>query len=206
MGILEFLQSEYGYNTPIFLNELNMEGMTDVAIRQALARLNKQGNIERFAQGVYYIPCMTPLGKSKLSAKKVYEKKYISDGSETYGYYCGLALENAVGLTTQMPNRIDIVTNAESSNLREVQMGPQKLRLRKSKIWITSENVRTLQFLNLLNQIDWNTLSGEQRRCILYFVRLQQIQKNDVFDYISYFPSRVAKTILESRLSDEFVS
>ena len=205
MDILQELTAAYGYDTPIFTNELKIEGMSDVSIRQALTRLKKQGLIERYAQGIYYIPSVTILGKSLLNVKDVYEKKYITDGRSTYGYYSGLILENAVGLTTQMPNVVEIVTNNESSRLREIELGNQRLRLRRGRTVITSANAGVLQFLDLINQIDTTLLTAENRRYLIYYAGLQGLQKTDISQYISLYPSRVAQKLLESRITDELM-
>lgn len=205
MEITQFLESEYGYNTPILLNELNIEGMTKVNLRQTLTRLTKQGSIERYAQGVYYIPSMTSLGKSRLSAKKVYERKYISNNRDVYGFYSGLALENSLGLTTQMPNVIEIVTNNEGSKLREVQIGNQKVRLRKSKVLITAQNARTLQLLDLMNRYNIDKMSSTKRDIIVNFIKQHKITKADVYPYIQKYPSRVSKNMIESRIIDELI-
>lgn len=205
MDILQELKTIYGYNTPIFANELKISGMSDASMRQALSRLTRKGEIERFAQGIYYIPTITPFGKSCLNAQSVYEKKYITNGKDVYGYYGGLVLENAVGLTTQMPNIIEIVTNKESSRLRKVKIGNQHIQLRKSRTKITSDNAAILQFLDLINQIDMASLTGESRRYLLYYARLQKLKKTDIYKYISLYPSRVAQKILESRITDEIV-
>lgn len=205
MDILQELTTIYGYNTPIFANEVKINGMGSAGVRQALSRLSKNGKIERFAQGIYYIPTITPFGKSCLNAKSVYEKKYITDGKDIYGYYGGLVLENAVGLTTQMPNVIEIVTNRESSRLREVEIGNQRIQLRKSRTEITSDNAAILQFLDLINQIDMATFTGESRRYLLYYARLQELKKADIYKYIALYPSRVAQKMLESRIIDELM-
>ncbi len=205
MEIMQFLESEYGFNTPILLNELNIKGMTKVNLRQTLTRLTKQRSIERYAQGVYYIPKMTPFGKSKLSAKKVYEKKYISNNCDVYGFYSGLALENSLGLTTQMPNVIEIVTNNEGSRLREVQIGNQKVRLRKSKVQITAHNAKILQLLDLMNNYNIDKMSSTQYEIIVNFIKQQKITKEDVYTYIKKYPSKVAKKMIESRIIDELI-
>lgn len=205
MNIMQELQSVYGYNTPIFLNDLKINGMTDVGIRQAVSRLSKDGRIERYTQGVYYIPQVTPFGRSKLDARKVYEKKFIQNETEIYGYYSGLALENAIGLTTQMPNIIEIVTNNESSRIREISVGSQKLRLRRSKVTITCENAGILQFLDLMKQKTWSALSTSEKNRIIDFAKKQGIKKKAIYGYISFYPARTAKNILESRVLDELM-
>ena len=203
MKLMKTLQDNYGYNTPILLSEMNIVGVSAIALRQMMTRLVRKGSIERFAQGVYYIPTTTALGKSKIDVKKIYEKKYISSDEETYGYYTGLALANAVGLTTQMPNIIEIVTNNEKSRVREVQIGKQKLQLRKAKTTITRENAKVLQLLDLINKQLREKLTEVEKECIASFAKEQDITRDSIYQYISYFPSRVAKIVMESRLLDE---
>lgn len=205
MDFLQELISTYGYDTPIFTNALKISSISNAGIRQNLSRLTRQGKIERFAQGIYYIPTFTVLGKSCLDPKKVYEAKYITDGIDIYGFYSGLMLENAVGLTTQMPNVVEIVTNKESSRHREITIGNQQIQLRKGRTEITAANAGILQFLDLINQIDIAILTGDKRRYLLYYARLQKLRKSDIYNYISLYPSRVAQKLLESRITDELM-
>ncbi len=198
MEMMETLESAFGYNEPILLNEINIPGISAVYIRQMLTRLVKRGLLERYGQGVYYIPTTTVLGKSRLSAKKVYEKKYISDGKSVYGFYAGLSLENTIGITTQVPNIIEIVTNKESSRLREIIIGKQRIRLRKSIIEITNQNIKTLEFLDLMSRINLGEMSQENKDKLRKYLRQQQLKQTEVFKYISKYSSRTSKNIIES--------
>lgn len=203
MGIMQKLKDKYDYNEPIILKDVKIDGISDDNIRQIFSRLSRSGQIERYDQGVYYLPKITPLGKSKIPAKKVYEKKFISDSKNTYGFYSGLALKNAIGLTTQVPNTIEIVTNQEKSRLREVAVGSQKLRLRKARTRVTSKNVKVLQMLELMNSIDINKLTNNQKQALSNYVRSQNISKNDVMLYIGKFPARASKNLIESGAINE---
>ena len=203
MEIMQDLEKAYGYNEPILLNEINIAGMNEVYIRQAFSRLAKRGKLERFEQGVYYIPKMTPLGMSRLSAKKVYEKKYIYDKRNVYGFYAGLTLENAIGITTQVPNVVEIVTNNEGSRLREVMIGSQKVRVRKLSVKITEQNARILQFLDLMNRVNLKDMSEESKDNLKNYVREQKLKREEVFQYIGQFPSRTAKNMIESGIINE---
>ena len=203
MTILQRLIKEYGYNNPIFLNEVNCEGMSAEAMRQTLSRLVKSGKIARFGQGIYYIPTETELGKSLISTKKVCEKKYIGEKKEIYGYSCGLTLENEIGLTTQMPNVIEMVSNKEKSRVREIEIGAKKVKLRGARIEVTAQNQRVLQFLELFNKKVREELRQEQKQCIVKFAKKQNIRKEDIYQYIDYYPARVAKNLMKSRIVDE---
>lgn len=203
MEMMKELEKTYGYNEPIFLNEINIPGMSAVNIRQLFTRLVKRKKLERYEQGVYYIPKMTPLGISRLSAKKVYEKKYISNKKSVYGFYTGLILENAIGISTQVPNVVEIVTNNEGSRLREIKIGNQKIRVRKSSVYITAQNVKILQFLDLMKRINLKDMSEESKENLKKFVREQKLKREDVFQYIAKYPSRTAKNMIESGVIDE---
>ncbi len=62
-----YLMENYGYNEPIFINDLSIDGMTDNAVRQAIKRLVAAGFLERYDNGIYYIPEKSGvLGKSYL--------------------------------------------------------------------------------------------------------------------------------------------
>ena len=203
MDIMQTLIEKYDYNEPIILKDVKLNGISDENIRQIFSRLVKKGQIERYDQGIYYIPKITPLGKSKIPAKKVYEKKFISDQKNIFGFYTGLTLQNAIGLTTQVPNTIEIVTNHEKSRLRELAVGNQKLRLRRARTTVTSRNVKALQLLELMNSLDAKQLSSNEKQALITYVRSQNISKNDVTPYIPDFPAKVSKNLIESGIIDE---
>ena len=52
----EYLMDNYGYNEPIFLNDLSIDGLSDNAVRQSMKRLVASGFLERYDNGIYYIP------------------------------------------------------------------------------------------------------------------------------------------------------
>lgn len=52
----KFLTDTFGYNEPIFINELSVPNMSDSAKRQAVKRLSASGFLKRYDTGIYYIP------------------------------------------------------------------------------------------------------------------------------------------------------
>ena len=203
MDMMQSLKNMFGYNVPILLNEIDILGISEANIRQVVKRLVDKGYLERFGQGVYYIPKLTLIGKSLLSAKKVFEKKYIYNGSKVYGFYAGLTFENAIGITNQMSNVVEIVTNNESSRVREVLIGNQKVRLRKSSVIVTDQNARILQFLDFMNRINLKDMSEASKGCLITFVKNQNFNRDEVFFYISKYPSRTSKNLIESGVINE---
>ena len=112
----EYLEKAYGYNEPIFISEIQLEGISDNALRQYFKRMVQSGDIIRFDTGVYYLPKASRiLKKSYLDPMKVIIRKYIKNAGETYGYFSGATFANQIGLTTQMPTVLEIVTSREST-------------------------------------------------------------------------------------------
>ena len=47
----EYLEKTYGYNEPIFISEIQLDGMNDNALRQYFKRMLKSGDMARFDTG-----------------------------------------------------------------------------------------------------------------------------------------------------------
>lgn len=94
-----YLMENFGYNEPIFLNDLVVDGLSENAIRQSIKRLVANGFLQRYDTGIYFIPGLnTLLDKSYLDPYLVIIRKYIRSKSETYGYVTGLSFSShAVG-------------------------------------------------------------------------------------------------------------
>lgn len=151
----EYLEKTYGYNEPIFISEIQFNGMNDNALRQYFKRMLKSGDLARFDTGIYYLPntsCI--LKKSYLDPMKVIVRKYIKNTTATYGYFSGAMSANQIGLTSQMPAVLEIVTSKESTKGRTVTIGSQTLRLKRPAIEITSLNAGLLQFLDIVAQAE----------------------------------------------------
>ena len=67
-----YLMENYGYNEPIFIKELSIDGLSQNAVRQSVKRLTAIGFLERYDNGIYYIPRFGGLlGKSYLDPTEV---------------------------------------------------------------------------------------------------------------------------------------
>jgi len=204
MNLLKKLIEKYGYNEPIFISEVTLQGYSAQTLRQLFKRLTDAGKIARFDSGIYYIPTNTAMGKSVLNPRQVIEKKYITDNNKVFGFYSGISLKNSVGLTKQMPNIIEIVTNNESSRVRNVSIGKQMVRLRKSRTSITNMNVGALQVLDLFNGIEYNQLDSNERKAVFDYIRSKNLTQRQVFENAKNFPMKALKKMIESGVVYEF--
>ena len=67
------------------------------------------------------------LGKSRLDRKKIIVKRYINDGYCATGYFPKINFMNMLGLSTQMPIKLEIYMNNEQKRLREAPVGNQSI-------------------------------------------------------------------------------
>ena len=204
-----YLIENYGYNEPIFLNELSVGGMSENAVRQSVKRLVASGFLERYDNGIYYIPKRDGLlGKSYLDPSVVVTRKYVQSGPEIYGYVTGLSFAYQLGLTTQMPAVIEVVTNREATNGRMVTVGTQRVRLKKPSISVSDSNVGLLQFLDSVSQAEkYTELPLDETRDVLCaYVRKMCFTKEQLAEVSPALTGATAKRLIEWGMIYEFAS
>ena len=194
----EYLLVEYGKNQPILIERIERGGYSRQWLFKQIKELVDSGKLIRFDTGVYYIPTDMLFGPSLLNSRRVIELKYLTDGDDIYGYYTGITLRNGAGLTTQMPNVLEIVTNNETAKVREVLVGTQKIRTRKPRTKITTGNVNALQFLELMNLMGDTALDDTERSGLKSFISKSDITIDDVMTYVPLFPAKAMKNMMES--------
>lgn len=205
----EYLEKAYGYNEPIFISEIQLEGISDNALRQYFKRMVQPGDIIRFDTGVYYLPKASRiLKKSYLDPMKVIIRKYIKNAGETYGYFSGATFANQIGLTTQMPTVLEIVTSRESTKGRIVTVGSQKVRLKRPSIEITSENAGLLQLLDIVSQANLYSEYPEQKtgEILKRYVRNQRYTRESLMNSLPAITGTTAKNLIKWGIIYEFTS
>ena len=130
-------------NEPIFIEEI-LDAIKEYSraytFRQ-IKKMEEDGTIVRFTQGVYYLPTETEFGRSTISIHQILNRKYLNDNDEIFGVYSGLILQNMFGVTTQVPNVLEIVTNKETTRCRKIMIKGREFILRKSRIKITKAGI-----------------------------------------------------------------
>lgn len=200
MTLFEYLITTFGVNEPFFTTEIRFENYSKPWLYKELNKLCDEGKIIRYERGLYYIPTRTVFGPSILDPGKVIAKKYIFDGSEIIGYYSGMTILSQLRLTTQMPNTVEIFTNNENSNTRDVYIGKQKVLLRKARTTINRSNAAVLSFLEMMNSIPAKFVDDEKRNIIEQFINNNRITRKNIAEYAPLFPDRAIRTLVESEL------
>ena len=204
-----YLMENYGYNEPIFLNDLTIEGLSENAVRQSVKRLVANGFLERYDNGIYYIPKQGGLlGKSYLDPFLVIMRKYVQNKSETYGYVTGISFANQLGLTTQMPAVIEVVTNREATNGRMIMVGNLKVRIKKPSVTISDSNAEILQLLDSIGQAEkYTELPLEETiDTMISYIKQKRFTKEQLSQVSSILTGATAKKLIEWGIIYEFAS
>ena len=205
MEIVSSLQNKYDINNPIFIDEIRLmvNNYSKIRIAQLIQESIDSGKLARFENGIYYIPTKTILGNSTLSTIKVIEKKYIKNDKEVYGFYCGITFMNNIGLSTQVPNTYEIMTNKESTRVRKVKVENQEVVLRKSRVKINKDNYITLQFLEFITSTSIEFLINNKEKIRKYF--FNNVDKNQVIKYMTEYPSKTIKNLYSLELLWDYI-
>lgn len=183
---------EYPYDEPIFIEEIkdyfkkiiqNNFETTFKSIYVYINRLVKENKLSQFVKGIYYKPTKGIFGSKPLNINKVIEKKYICDKNGKKGYFTGAYLFNKLGLTTQIPKEILIVTN-ECPNFNDYNNKNLGVTIRKPKTPVTEDNYKYLQLFDILMNRDNIKIEVDNEKEIIYkFIEDNQLNLEKIFEY-----------------------
>ena len=203
--LYDYLKEHYKYGEPIFFDDIKLPGVQRNTLRQQVKKLVDSGKIARYDKGIYYIPKKTRFKSSAgPSPEMVARYKYISRGGKTDGYYSGSTFANLIGLSMQVPMKKEIVTNNIAAIVREVNIGNQAFIVRQANIPVSGENVKVLQFLdllkNLVSYLDDNFEDAREK--IKNYLIANHITRESIDKYIRQYPDSVFKYYYEMRLDN----
>lgn len=198
---IDEVKKEFGINTPIFADELLalFKQYTRAYVFRLIKKAEKAGELVAYSRGVYFIPRKTFFGQSTICSEMVAEKKYMRSGNSVYGVCAGLNLLNQFGVTTQVPNTLEIVTNNETTRKRKVVIDGKEFVVRRARCKITSDNYPEYTLLQLFNDMDEkDTLDKFALDQIASYMKEKSVTKEKLFSMSAYFPSIAAKNMIRS--------
>lgn len=201
--LYEYLLDNYKENEPIFLVDLQVDGMTRTNVRQQIKKLTDTGKVKRFDNGIYFLPKKTIFKSgSQLAPEKVLECKYLRDKDERCGYVSGLMFFNQMGLTTQVPMMYEVVSNKATSDYRETSLAKSRVIVRKPKVPVTEKNYKALQFLDMLKDVDvYSEVTGKPLQDRLYrYMDDANLSISEMEPYFAYYPDKLYKNLVETRV------
>ena len=135
-------------------------------------------------------------------------RRYVQNKSEIYGYLTGISFANQLGLTTQVPAVIEIVTNHEASNGRMITVGSQRVRIKKPAITVSDSNAELLQLLDTIGQAEkYTELTKEETiETLISYMRKKRFTKEQLSEVSSVLTGATAKKLIEWGMIYEFAS
>lgn len=206
MELVKCLKTQYGENTPIFFEDIAnvCSRYTRGRVYQLIDAAMNSGLLAKAGYDCYYIPTTTPFGKSLLNPRKVIEKKYISNKGEVYGFYTGLALLNSFGITTQMPNVIEVFTNNEATKSRRVTINNQTIIVKRARTTINNSNYKEMMLLELFNLADIRSIDARATQKIVDYMKQNNISIQGIMKYAKFVPARAIKNFMSSEVQNAF--
>lgn len=188
--LYDYIKEHYKETEPIFLSDLLSVNTAELDLNQQLKELCANDLLQQYDDKVYFIPKKTTLNSTVgPNADMVARYRFISKGNNVDGFYAGNTFANQIGISTQVPQVIEIVSNNVSDD-GEVLIGNRRFDIRKPAVPITKENVRVLQMLELLVKLDayLDCSHEEAREKFREYISVYGITKNDVDLYITKYP------------------
>lgn len=206
MELVKCLKTQYGENTPICFEDIAnvCSGYTRGRVYQLIDTAMNSGLLAKAGYDCYYIPTTTPFGMSLLNPRKVIEKKYISNNDEVYGFYTGLALLNSFGITTQMPNIIEVFTNNEATKSRRVTINNQTIIVKRARTTINNANYKEMMLLELFNLADISSIDARATQKIVDYMKQNNISIQGIMKYAKFVPARAIKNFMSSEVQNAF--
>lgn len=204
--LYEYILKNYKADEPIFFADIELP-VSNINLRQMFKKLCDDGKIRRFDKGIYYLPSKSRLkGGTRIAPDKVIRYKYVERDGKVSGYYSGFTFANQMGITTQVPFTLEIVSNAASASVRLLDVKGQRVVLRKPRTTITEQNYRILQFLDLLKDIEVyaDELDKTVEMHLAKYIRDEKMRQEDVDQYLTFYPDKVYRNLYKMRLYNAF--
>ena len=192
--IVEKFIDEIKENEPIFIEDINdyvceVYKKSDIIkikknINVIMNRLNNEKKIKTFYKGIYYKPQKNIFGEMPLDKDKVIRKKYLEDKKGNIkGYISGAKLFNKLGLTTQVPNITEIVTN-EATGINKYNNKKLNIIIKTPKIKLNNQNYLYLQLIEIIaNKEKINIESKNYYEIIMKFIKENNLDFEKIIKY-----------------------
>ena len=153
-------------------NDLNKISDNKIAIAKILSRLTKEEKINRLEKGGFYKAKKTRFGVLNPEIEEII-KSEVKNNRKITGYVSGAFSYNKLGLTTQIPNIIEVVTEKRKPSKI---IGGIKIKYIQGKVKLTKTNIGYLQILDALKNIKKISDSNIEKS---YKILKEQIKKLD---------------------------
>lgn len=184
--LVENFQPDYVFT----YQDLNLPTERSESVIKMLNRLVSEGVIAKISKGRFYKPKQSVFGALKPKQEEIVKDLLAKDG-EIIGYMTGYSVFNRLGLTTQVPNIIQIGTNVRKNKKKRgmftisfvLQLNP-----------ITKENITLLQLLDairFIKEIPDATINQSCKRILAIIRELDKEETEKVLMLAEKYPPMV---------------
>lgn len=170
--------------------DLNLPTERSESVIKMLNRLVSEGVIAKISKGRFYKPKQSVFGALKPKQEEIVKDLLEKDG-EIIGYMTGYSVFNRLGLTTQVPNIIQIGTNVRK-NKKKRGMFTISFVLQPNPI--TKENITLLQLLDairFIKEIPDATINQSCKRILAIIRELDKEETEKVLTLADKYPPMV---------------
>lgn len=159
-----------------------------------MKRLADRGLIERFQKGVYYRAKQTVFGKARPSKDILDAQLLTRRGNEIIGYETGLSLMNRIGLTTLVPKKREIATNAYRKNIDD-----RYIIVRKPVVTVNAGNFRYLQLLDVIRDLPEAPVDADDPKALLHaFAERNELDAIEALTYARrHYPQKTLLNLVD---------
>lgn len=159
-----------------------------------LKRLADRGLIGRFQKGVYYRVKQTVFGQVRPSEDVLEAQLLTRRGDEIIGYETGLSFMNRIGLTTLVPKKREIATNAYRKNISD-----RYTIVRKPVITVNAGNFRYLQLLDVIRDLPGAPVDAENPKALLHaFAERNELDTVEALTYArQHYPQKTLLNLVD---------
>lgn len=193
---LEDFQPDYVFT----YRDLNLPAEASGSIIKMLNRLAGEGRLAKISKGRFYKPKKSVFGVLKPRQEELV-KDLLEKNGKCIGYLTGYSVFNFLGLTTQVPNIIQIGTN-QRRNKKQRDIFTVCFVLQPNPI--TKDNIPLLQLLDairFIKEIPDTTIEASYRRIAFLVGELGRREKEKMVALAEAYPPMVRAllgTIIEN--------
>jgi len=200
---IKILKKKFQPDTPIFINEILIlfPNYSRTYIYRLIKIEESKKKLAKYSRGVYYIPTKTRWGMSTINTQIIFMKKYVTNGKDYYGAVTGLTVLNGLGVSTQVPNIREYVSNNETSKKRTHKINNTEVIVKKPRCIIDNDNAGYYQILELFTQIKGLYEIGDVARySITDIIKENNMNYKGFEKLFNFFPKKAVNLFKESNL------
>ena len=192
--VLQWLRSHYEETELISLEDIEIDGFDYTTVKNATKTLVAKGDLIRVTPGIF------SFSEEHFTPHEVMTHKYLIRNGNRIGFLTDHSFAYDLGLCSEKPDRIGIVTNQESQQHGRSRMFLGiDLKIHGSRVPVTNENYAILAVLTFLmseKRLKCCT-QGDKNEILKRWLQSKGVAYEAFEDYYPYFPPWARKMVAQ---------